>query len=94
MVSVGGGIEPRWRRDGGELYYLTPGTERLMAVSVSTTGGRLEFSVPRYLFTMPNHGPGYEPSPDGQQFLVNLTISDPSPISVILNWKPPAASAR
>jgi hypothetical protein len=60
---------------------------------VSTAGGRLDFSVPKHLFTMPAHGPGYEPAPDGQRFLVNLTLSDPSPISVILNWKPPPVSA-
>lgn len=25
MVSAGGGVRPRWRRDGKELYYLFPG---------------------------------------------------------------------
>ena len=35
-ISVGGGAEPQWRRDGRELYYLAPdGT--LMAVPVSST---------------------------------------------------------
>ena len=36
QVSVGGGTLPRWRRDGGELFYLAP-DRRLMAVSVSQT---------------------------------------------------------
>jgi eukaryotic-like serine/threonine-protein kinase len=37
-VSVGGGQEPSWRRDGRELYYLSPdGT--LMAVGVQTGRG-------------------------------------------------------
>ena len=32
---------------------------------------------------------GYEPSPDGQRFLTVVSVSEWSPISVILNWKPP-----
>jgi len=89
MISIGGGEFPRWRRDGRELYYLTPGSNRLMTASVSTTGARLEVAAPRYLFTLPNGRPSYEPSTNGDRFLVNVVVSSPSPISVILNWKPP-----
>jgi hypothetical protein len=32
----------------------------------------------------------YEPSLDGQRFLVTAMVSEASPITVILNWKPPA----
>ena len=31
LVSNGGGNQPRWRPDGKELFYITPGSE-LMAV--------------------------------------------------------------
>jgi hypothetical protein len=35
MVSKDGGIQPRWRRDGKELYFLEGGGTRLVAVDVS-----------------------------------------------------------
>jgi len=51
-VSTGGGIEPRWRGDGKELFYLAP-DRRLMAVGVKSAGDRLEAGIPRALF--PTH---------------------------------------
>lgn len=60
-----------------------------MAVSVSRNGSRLETGPPRALFTL-STTTRYEPSPDGQRFLVTAVVSDASPITVILNWKPAA----
>jgi hypothetical protein len=88
QVSVGGGALPRWRRDGGELFYLAP-DRRLMAVPVSQRSSSLETGPPRALFTMATTS-SYEPSPDGQRFLVTAIVSAASPITVVLNWKPPA----
>jgi eukaryotic-like serine/threonine-protein kinase len=87
QVSVGNGTMPRWRRDGSELFYLAP-DKRLMAVSIRQVGSRLETGPPRALFTLSTTS-GYEPSPDGQRFLVTAVVSEASPITVILNWKPP-----
>jgi eukaryotic-like serine/threonine-protein kinase len=87
QISVGGGGEPRWRADGRELYYLAP-DNRLMAVAIAAAGSTLEPSPPQILFSL-SSPQAYEPSPDGQRFLVARTISEASPISVILNWKPP-----
>ena len=36
-VSTAGGFQPRWRRDGRELYFLSP-TGQLMSVSVDAAG--------------------------------------------------------
>jgi eukaryotic-like serine/threonine-protein kinase len=89
QVSVGGGTHPRWRRDGRELFYRAP-DNRLMAVSIVSRGAIFEAAPPRSLFTLPGAPlDGYEPSPDGQRFLVSLVSSEASPISIILNWKPP-----
>jgi hypothetical protein len=44
---------------------------------------------PRALFTLSTTS-SYEPSPEGQRFLVTAVVSDASPITVILNWKPPS----
>jgi Tol biopolymer transport system component len=87
QVSVGGGTLPRWPRNGGELFYLAP-DNRLMAVTVTKTGSTLETGPPRALFTLTTTS-SYEPSPNGQRFLVTAVKSEASPITVILNWKPP-----
>jgi hypothetical protein len=44
-ISTDGGMQPRWRRNGKELYYISL-DRKLMAVD-ATTGQTLEFSAPR-----------------------------------------------
>jgi len=47
-------IEPRWRADGKELYYLRGSPHKLMAVSMqSRPGGMLQAGVPQALFDSP-----------------------------------------
>jgi len=87
QVSVGGGTTPRWRRDGRELFYIAPDS-RLMAVSITPRESALGAAAPFALFTLPK-AVGYEPARDGQRVLVNAIVSDASPITIILNWKPP-----
>src|SRR6516225_8358058 len=36
QVSKGGGVQPRWRRNGKELFYISPDW-KMMAAPVSTT---------------------------------------------------------
>ena len=88
-VSTNGGYEPRWRADGGEIYYLSE-DRNLMAVPV---GAGPSFGIPKPLFQA--HVPAgvswlrthYVPSRDGQRFLVNVaTDTAASPITVVLNW--------
>jgi Tol biopolymer transport system component len=89
-VSIGGGRWPRWRRDGRELFYVA-NDNRLMAVPLVWKGERFEAGPPRPLFPIRVETTGgYEPSADGQRFLVTTVVSEASPITVILNWKPPA----
>ncbi|MEQ1761254.1 MAG: protein kinase [Vicinamibacterales bacterium] len=97
QITAGGGGQVRWGRDGRELFYLAP-DGRLMAVSFQVAGdGRgTEVGVAVPLFSArigsaqqgPN-GAQYVVSPDGQRFLLNTVIEDPSsaPITVVLNWK-------
>ena len=58
-----------------------------MAVSIVQANSALEAGPPRALFTLPA-GASYEPSPDGQRFLVTTVVSEASPITLILNWRP------
>ena len=97
QVSTAGGIAPRWRRDGKELYYVAP-DGRLLAVPIATKGVTLEPGTPVPLFqtrivgggTNPNR-PQYDVAPDGR-FLINITTEDAttSPITLLQNWKPTA----
>jgi hypothetical protein len=64
---------PRWRRDGGELFFLAP-DGMLTAVGVSTTLAALQVDTPRPLFptgiTVTSHMRPYAVASDGQRFLI------------------------
>src|SRR5262249_39105676 len=95
-ISAGGGIQPVWRHDGRELFFVAPDS-MLMAVSLSL-GGTPQISAPHALFQTRLVGGGtitgggihhqYDVSADGQKFLV-LTAGDSenSPFNVIVNWQ-------
>jgi Tol biopolymer transport system component len=87
-VSTAGGMSPRWRGDGRELFYLGPGRS-VMSVSIRARSG-LEIGEPHTLFTVeaPVFGGAYDVSADGQLFVVNHVIEDVSrsPITVVLDW--------
>jgi Tol biopolymer transport system component len=96
-VSTNGGAQVRWRRDGKELFYIAL-DDRLMAVPVqlASSAPTFEAGSPVPLFatrvggalSYPNEQQ-YDVSPDGLRFLMNTIIEEvPSPITVILNWKP------
>ena len=93
QVSVRGGAQPRWRRDGKELFYL--GLDgRLMSVSVTTTPTTIETGPPRTMFDTGIRGGfldrrnQYLVTKDGHRFLVNLSAEDehPAPITIVMNW--------
>jgi Tol biopolymer transport system component len=95
-VSNGGGSQPRWRRDGKELFYFAPDST-LMAVPV-TGGSTFQLGVPKALFRTTvlggtGGGPGsswrYDVSPDGQRFLINTALEEAtsSPITLVVNWQ-------
>jgi eukaryotic-like serine/threonine-protein kinase len=96
QVSSGGGVSPRWRRDGKELYYLAVASTtpfggsvvdgRLMAVSIQTDRG-LRRGVPTPLFPVRARQGQYEPSIDGTRFLINVGSGTAAlPITVWTNW--------
>jgi hypothetical protein len=91
-VSVDGGQYVRLRRDGRELFYLTP-DGRLMAVPIKprTNSEGLDIGAPAALFETGLSHTGsfarqpYMASPDGQQFTLKGTNP---PMTVVLNWRP------
>jgi serine/threonine protein kinase/Tol biopolymer transport system component len=98
QISINGGGSPRWRRDGKELFFLSPDL-KMMAVDISAGQG-ISAGIPHALFqTAVNSATGtyYDVSADGQRFLVySPPLGADAPITVVLNWwaelnwKPPA----
>ncbi len=94
MVSRGGGVMPRWRRDGKELFYISP-DQKMMAVDVSTNP-TFQSGTPHALFdtemvdTGIRTGPmSWDLAPDGKRFLIISDKSqETSSLNVILNWRP------
>lgn len=90
-VSVAGGGQPEWRKDGRELFFTTP-TNRLMAVTVRPAGDRLDVSLPTDLFEIRGLQGSvlddYAPSADGQRFLVKLPVDQQRKpqLHVVTNW--------
>jgi Tol biopolymer transport system component len=91
QISVNGGMQPKWRRDGKEIFYL--GMDgALVAVRVNL-GALAEIGKPERLFKTviePVTGPyvwhEYDVSPDGQRFLVNTPEPQTFPLTIVSNW--------
>lgn len=97
QISNGGGNEPRWRRDGKELFYVGP-DNTFYAVNVTMKGDTFQPDTPRPLFRVPisgGEGGGvsvawrWDISSDGQRFLINVPVDSETkrPVTMILNWK-------
>jgi serine/threonine-protein kinase len=89
-ISSDGGSEPRWSRDGRELFYRNG--DRMMAVAISTESGFtaskpvMLFEVP-YELTAPGY-PNYDVADDGR-FLMIKRSEQESPLhqlNVVVNW--------
>ena len=89
-ISTAGGGAPSWGAGGRELFYVSP-ENKLLAVSLKLGADTVEIlSAPRELFPLSlrsSAGPTYQPSRDGQQFLV-LTSPETTlqTLTVVVNW--------
>jgi len=93
QISIAGGTQPEWRRDGKELFYISADS-KLTVVPVTTDTATFSAGTPRGLFDVevPEPNPpfttDYAVTADGQRFLVNTVIDQPThpALTVILNW--------
>ncbi len=88
QVSHDVGFNPRWRRDGRELFFEGRGGV-VMAVDVKTEGPAFEAGEPKTL----GWGRGgadflVTASADGERFLFDVPVRNPEPIRVLVNWLP------
>jgi Tol biopolymer transport system component len=95
QVSTNGGVQPRWRADGKELFFIAP-DQKLMAAPVTISSSGFEPGKPVALFQTRVGGGAaaayraqYTVSRD-ERFLINQAIeeSNVTPITLILNWNP------
>jgi eukaryotic-like serine/threonine-protein kinase len=93
QISTAGGAEPRWSRDGHQLFYLSG--DKMMVVEIQTKAGfsagspRLLFDQPYAHNTLLGRAATYDVAPDGQHFLMlraDDTQSSQLQLRVVLNW--------
>ncbi len=93
QVSTQGGTEPRWARNGRELFFRYG--NKMMVVEISTEPA-LKVTAPRVLFegryirsgTRPGY-PEYDVTANGRRFVMVQPVepeSAPTQINVVLNW--------
>lgn len=98
QISTNGGAQPRWRRDGKELFYIALDGQLVAAPISVDAKGHVSTASPLSLFVIRTPGgpvpspqkQQYAVAPDGRSFLVNSLTDEAiaSPITLVLNWKP------
>jgi eukaryotic-like serine/threonine-protein kinase len=92
-ISPSGGRCPRWRRDGKEIFYLSPANQ-MMAAEIEEKDNTIVVRPPQALFnclrpvifSVTSFEP-YDVSPDGKKFVINtLTAEDNTPLVLLVNW--------
>jgi Tol biopolymer transport system component len=94
-ISIGGGSSPRWRGDGGELFYVSADNQSIMTVPIDWSP-TFKAGNPARLVTIGadvaarfnTRGAAYDVTPDGERFLVSMPAGQPesSRITVVQNW--------
>jgi Tol biopolymer transport system component len=90
QISSGGGLQPQWRRDGRELFYLTPDgslmSVRVTARSAFTAGRPTLLFGTKFSPFAGNTSPQYAVTADGQRFLGLERVGGGTGFTFLLNW--------
>jgi hypothetical protein len=85
QISSTGGLDPRWRDDGRELFYQSTGNQ-IMAADLDYVDGALVVGVDTALFDFPGGGE-YDVSGDGQKFAIVRDYDKVmTPLTLVVNW--------
>jgi len=93
ILSIDGGVEPHWRKDGKELFYLS--ADRNMTVVPITLGSIPKIERPHVLFRAPVVSPAgvvsnqFAVSADGQQFVFATAAKkggEGDEVTVLSSW--------
>ena len=88
QVSVAGGAQPRWSRDGREVFYIAPDS-RMMAASFDPQ--KRVAGAPRVLFQTRIVAPAFvdhqfDIAPDGRFLINSLRSGNSSPLTLFTGW--------
>ena len=90
QISVAGGIDPQWRNDGKEIFYLDTRNNRLMSAAVHLDRDPIDVGDVKPLFTLVKVGPrgAYDVSPDGERILAVTQNAEAAagPLTLVVNW--------
>lgn len=88
QVSTNGGTQPKWSRDGKELYYAKGTSRTVFAVPVKEANGALQFGAPQSLVTnAATQQFFYDVSPDSKKILLNVASQQVSQsVTVVTNF--------
>ena len=87
QVSIGGGFNPIWTRNGTEILYQSP-AGAVMSVQVKAGGDAIDASAPVQLFKLDKRSVSGTVSKDGNSFIVAVG-SEPEreyPLTLVVNW--------
>jgi eukaryotic-like serine/threonine-protein kinase len=91
LVSTQGGWFPQWRRDGRELFYVSPDS-KIMSAEVKANGSSFVVGAVRPLFVTKPYfgyftGNLYDVTADGQRFIVPYDEGEADrTITLVTNW--------
>ena len=90
QTSATGGKEPRWSRDGRELFFIDA-ENFVTALAVMPSGGGLEFGSPQRLFQI--YGSTgtvsrFDVAPDARRFLITTDAAEgmARPVTLVTDW--------
>jgi serine/threonine protein kinase len=97
QISLAGGEQPRWRGDGGELFYVAEDGKMMTVAVRAVLGSKSSFEpeAPRPLFETHLIALGYsvvfeyDVTADGKRFLIDTDLgggADVPPLNVVVNW--------
>ena len=91
QLSIAGGNQPRWARDGRELFYVSA-DRKLTAVAITTDttvqpGAATALFETHLVDPTPYGLPQHDVAPDGRRFLLLAAKETAAvPMTVVLNW--------
>jgi eukaryotic-like serine/threonine-protein kinase len=89
QVSLAGGVQPVWSKDGKRLHYVDEG-QRLIAADIRTEKDSVQVGARRTLFqtSVPQSfdEATYDVHRDGRFLMMDLIIDTPSPLTLVTNW--------
>ncbi len=87
LVSMGGGREPLWSRDGRKIYYSSAGVYVAAEVALSAASAIVRRdTVLKGSYASWRFHPLYDIAPDGKRLLVLEGSQKDVPATIILNW--------